>query len=151
VSGTPSDYDNYQIKFTWVGLQTKATKTLGVAGPGTLFAPENFLPCALSVDKYVNDELIPPEIIVLSSAEIKRFVEALANWPELQTTTVPPNGALSWQILRPVGANAHVFEHVSSEIGARTVLLLLIDSLDPSRTTELETVIRVKRVFVGDL
>jgi len=150
VAGATSQYDSYQIKFTWVGEQTKTKKTCGVAGSLTTFSAASFQPCLLPASRYANDQA-GPETITLSGSEIERFINKLNARPELQVPSVTEGGVLSWQIRRPVGSDSQVFEHVSNEVGARTVLLLLLESLDPGSTVEEETIIRVKRVFVGDL
>lgn len=150
VAGSASDYDAYQIKFTWVGEQLKIKKTFGVTGSLTTFSAASFQPCLLTTSDYNNDQ-VPAETITLSGAEIQRFINTLSQRPELQTSSVPPDGVLSLQIRRPSGPNSIVFEHISTKVGTRTLLLLLLDSLDPGSTVEEETIIRAKRVYVGSL
>lgn len=152
VAANDSEYANYQIKFTWIGQQLKINRTFGVAGSATTFTTSDFSPCLLPADRYRNDDLAAPETVTLSAAEISEFIQKLEERPELQTQETQPGRVLSWQILRPVaGGNTEVFEHLSTSTGTRTVLLLLLGSLDPGQPSIEEAIIRTKRIYVGDL
>ena len=45
VAGSPAEYDTYEIKFTWIGEQSRRKATFGVAGSATVFSAVDFAPC----------------------------------------------------------------------------------------------------------
>src|SRR5438552_7054148 len=73
VAGSPAEYDTYEIKFTWIGEQSRRKATFGVAGAAAVFSAANFAPCLLPAARYANDGGTP-ERITLSAAEISRLI-----------------------------------------------------------------------------
>ena len=146
VAGSPTEYADYEMRFCWIG-EAKSKPTFGLNGVSRTFNFADFEPCALPPEKYDDNSNVT---LTLSNTEWNDFINRLGSYSEFYGFGTVPGASLSLQILRGTGPGTLIYEHVTNRTGARTMLLLLIDSISPGNTAALDLTIAMKRIYLGD-
>ena len=142
------DYSTYAFKFTYLGSQEKIIPTNGGHGTNRMFDVEDFKPFQRSTHNYGNDDIFVASVISLSNEEFKAFVDAIGNYPELQSIADMEYPNASLMIIRDFGIDARCWEHLATRSETVTLFNLLYNSIDPSRQ-EVREIIRQCRGHMG--
>lgn len=147
-SATLADYESCQLKLTYMGAQSKRRSTL--AAVSTLRAGGFELGGFASFQhhgSYNNDSFVGETLRVVP-AELKAFLDSLAQHPALQDTTPPLAPHVSLMVMREYGAAALGWEHITASFAeGDTLFQLLHDAL--AGAGDKATVDRFRHHLVG--
>jgi hypothetical protein len=119
-----SDYDTHQVKITYLGSQDKTTPTLVFRSSArSSLDMALFVPYYRSYIFYVNDCSIWS--FSAPSADIKKFIDSIAAYPQFTTTSPVSYPYLSLSISRYYPPSERVFECLIEEKDAHLLLNLL--------------------------
>jgi len=127
-SGTLSDYDTYQIKFTYLGAQKKIVPSLAGVGPGRAYDATAFVTYERDVLDYGNDAFTP-DTLHLGAAQLKGFVDAIALQPPLTDNSLVADPNASLMILRDSGPATKCWEHLATQAETDELFQLLRDQV----------------------
>lgn len=130
VSTTSSDYDNYQMKFTFTGTQTSPITSVVFGSSPTNMA--SFTPYRRSDLNYLNDDF-PFASFAASGAEMERIVKAIEGDPIYTDNTDKAEPLYSFMIMRDTGGpDEKVFETLVLPVdGPRLFTSFILPNLDP--------------------
>ena len=135
------DYSTYAFKFTYLGSQKKIIPTNGGHGTERTFNVDDFKPYQREdLYRYGNDDIFVASVIGLSNEEFKAFVDAIGNYPELQSIADMEYPNASLMIIRDFEADTRCWEHLSTRSETVTLFNLLYNSIDPARRDVRDTI-----------
>ncbi len=146
-SADAADYNEFQAKITYMGVQSKSVKTLAFSAEGYALDLGLFIPFQYPEAGYSNDSHVLT--LELSAAEFKTFVDGILAHPELQPLGYNSEAVGAIALLRGYSPNEKAWEHMCTESELRTVFSLLYSSIDLADVGDLEMVLSRKRNFVG--
>ena len=97
VASDSAEYEVYQVKVTYLGIQTVVPPSLMLTGAGRSPSLSEFVPHQTAGIEYDNDDIYLVSLSV-AGASINKIVDAIAVRPLLQTTTTPENPIYSIMI-----------------------------------------------------
>lgn len=140
-----SFYDNYLMKFTYLGPQKKSVLSLGVHGPMRPFDQFVFEPWQVDYN-YANDSVMG-HTMMLPGPEWSFFMDTIMGDPQLQDTVRIPDPNLSIMIFTDHMGAPMCWEHLAHRGETDLIFQLLADSVvDPAQK---ETIHRFRRQMAG--
>ena len=146
VAGSPAEYDTYQVKFTYTGIQSKTTPTLMLVGSGLGSpSPGDFIAHRTPGIHYGNDDVKIIDLVVPGSV-IGQFIDGLQQKPYLQVSGGATEPLMSLMIARNAGT---VFEHLATDIEADEIVTFLEGATQGESPTTRDLVRRFRNFTVG--
>ena len=142
-----SDYNEFQAKITYMGVQSKSVKSLAFSAEGYMLDLGLFVPFQYAEAGYSNDSHVLT--LELSAVEFQKFVDGIRAHPELQPLGYNPTAVGAIALLRGYPPQEKAWEHMCTESELRTVFSILYSSIDMADVDDLETVLARKRNFVA--
>ncbi len=137
VSTTVSDYDNYQMKFTFMGNQTSPITSVVFGSSPTNMAA--FTPYRRSGQNYLNDDN-PFASFAASGAEMERIIKAMETDATYTNNADKTEPLYSFMIMRDTGgADEKVFETLVLTADAPGLITsYILPNLDPGNAHGME-------------
>ena len=144
-SGNPTDYDLYQLRFTYLGSQKKMVPSLGGVGLARAYEDSAFTRFQRELD--YSNSMFTEDTLLVDGMAFMAFMDSIAAYPALQDTAFVAEPNASLMILRDFDPMTKCWEHLATRDETVQLFWFLHDSLPD--TTQQKIVDRYRRQMTG--